>query len=142
MHCPPRLDLNASRTSDDTAVDGVNASDPISRTAMMRGLLRVEGGSEALLFIRMFYSEQSLKVMGEQGDPLMPFLFAVGQHEALEAINDQLPEGDICWPNWTTRTHLLNQGGSARCTVVWKPSCGTVPGSAYTVASRRSGTGP
>ena len=29
---------------------------------------------------------------GEQGDPLMPLLFAVGQHEALEAINGQLPE--------------------------------------------------
>ena len=91
------------------SVDGVSAFDLISRTAMMRGLLRVEGGSQALPFIRMFYGAPSEYLWedssgtvhtipqgegGEQGDPLMPLLFAVGQHEALEAISDQLPEGD------------------------------------------------
>ena len=41
------------------SVDGVSAFDLISRTAMMRGLLLVEGGSQALPFIRMFYGAPS-----------------------------------------------------------------------------------
>ena len=86
------------------SVDGVSAFDLISRTAMMKGLFRVAGGSQALLFIRMFYGAPSEYLwedssgtvhtipQGEGG--LMPLLFAVGQHKALEAISDQLPEGD------------------------------------------------
>ena len=42
------------------SVDGVSAFDLISRTAMMRGFRRlVEGGSQALPFIRMFYGAPS-----------------------------------------------------------------------------------
>ena len=86
------------------SVDGASGFDLISR-AMMRGLLRVEGGSQALFFIRMFCGALSEHLWedfsgivrtipqgegGEQGDPLMPLLFAVGQHEALEAIRAYL----------------------------------------------------
>ena len=91
------------------SVDGVSAFDLISRGAMMQGLMRVDGGSEAVPFVRMFYGspseylwEDSLGVVhtipqgegGEQGDPLMPLLFAVGQHQALEAVKGQLSDGD------------------------------------------------
>ena len=63
------------------------------------GLLRVEGGSAALPFVRMFYGASSEYLWedscgtvhripqgegGEQGDALMPLLFALGQHSALE----------------------------------------------------------
>ena len=71
----------------------------------MQGLMRVDGGSEAVPFVRMFYGspseylwEDSFGVVHtipqgegrEQGDPLMPLLFAVGQHQALEAVKGQL----------------------------------------------------
>ena len=91
------------------SVDGVSAFDLLSRGAMMQGLMRVDGGSEAVPFVTMFYGspseylwEDSLGVVhtipqgdgGEQGDPLMPLLFAVGQHQALEAVKGQLSDGD------------------------------------------------
>ena len=31
---------------------------------------------------------------GEQGDPLMPMLFALGQHQALEAVQSRLRDGE------------------------------------------------
>ena len=31
---------------------------------------------------------------GEQGDPVMPLLFSLGQHSALEAVNSRLQEDD------------------------------------------------
>ena len=36
----------------------------------------------------------SSKERGEQGDPLMPLLFSLGQHSALEAVNSRLQEDD------------------------------------------------
>ena len=41
------------------SVDGVSAFDLISRGAMMQGLMRVDGGSEAVPFVRMFYGSPS-----------------------------------------------------------------------------------
>ena len=61
----------------------------------------VSGGSAILPFVRLFYSSPSAYLWedddgrvhtihqgegGEQGDALMPLLFCVGQHAALEAI--------------------------------------------------------
>ena len=92
-----------------TSIDGVSAFDLISRGAMMTGLMRVEGGSAALPFVRMFYGalseyfwEDSCGTVhtipqgegGEQGDALMPLLFAVGQHSALEEASAQLLLGE------------------------------------------------
>ena len=92
-----------------TSIDGVSAFDLISRGAMMTGLLRVEGGSAALPFVRMFYGAPSEYLWedscgtvhripqgegGEQGDALMPLLFAVGQHSALEEPSAQLLPGE------------------------------------------------
>ena len=81
-----------------TSIDGVGAYDLISRNAMLEGLLRMEGGDQILPFVRMFYSNPSTYLWedelgvtqhiaqgegGEQGDPLMPLLFALGQHKSL-----------------------------------------------------------
>ena len=42
---------------------------------------------------------------GEQGDPLMPMLFSLGQHAALEAVAHRLREGERdCWFSSTTCT--------------------------------------
>ena len=87
------------------SIDGVSAFDLISREAMLEGLMRVDGGSAALPFVRLFYGRPSQYLWedstgtthtvhqgegGEQGDPLMPLLYSVGQHRALEAISREL----------------------------------------------------
>ena len=80
------------------SIDGVGAYDLISRHAMLEGVLRIENGDQILPFVRMFYGNPSTYLWedemgvvqhipqgegGEQGDPLMPMLFALGQHQAL-----------------------------------------------------------
>ena len=66
---------------------------------MLEGLLRMVDGDQILPFVRMFYGSPSTCLWedgmgvtqripqeegGEQGDlPLMPILFALGQHQAL-----------------------------------------------------------
>ena len=80
------------------SIDGVGAYDLISRHAMLEGVLRMENGDQILPFVRMFYGSPSTYLWedemgvvqhipqgegGEQGDPLMPMLFALGQHQAL-----------------------------------------------------------
>ena len=87
------------------SVDGVSAFDLISRESMMHGLMRVAGGGEVLPFVRQFYGQPSQYLWeddegithtipqgegGEQGDALMPLLYSLGQHSALEAIHRQL----------------------------------------------------
>ena len=91
------------------SIDGVGAHDLISRNAMLEGLLRLEGGDQILPFVRMFYGSPSTYLWedemgvtqsipqgegGEQGDPLMPMLFALGQHGALEATQARLGAGE------------------------------------------------
>ena len=96
-------DLDESATV--TSIDGISAFDTISRRAMIQGLERVPGGLAASPFVRLFYSEPSAYIWededgethtihqgegGEQGDALMPILFSVGQHAALEATQRRL----------------------------------------------------
>ena len=65
----------------------------------------MEGGDQILPFVRCFYgspstylSEDEMGITqnisqgegGEQGDPLMPMLFALGQHRALEATHERM----------------------------------------------------
>ena len=46
--------IDADERATVISVDGVSAFDLMSRGAMMEGLMRVDGGSEAVLFVRMF----------------------------------------------------------------------------------------
>ena len=117
------------------SVDGIGAFNLISRSAMLQGLLEVEGGSAAFPFVRQFYGSASTywwdddegvthEVVqgegGEQGDPLMPALYAIGQHRALFAIRDQLLTterllaflGDLyvlCSPHHVADVHIVLQ---------------------------------
>ena len=92
------------------SVDGVGAFDTMSRQAMLQGLRRVPGANQCLPFVRMFYSEPSEYVWhdadgtahiiqqaegGEQGDPLMPALYSLGQHGALEALHAQMHPDEL-----------------------------------------------
>ena len=92
------LDANATLLS----VDGIGAFDLISWNAMLQGLLEVEGGGSVLSFVRQFYGSPStywwddesqtkscMGRAGEQGDPLLPALYALG-HKALVAVSERL----------------------------------------------------
>ena len=91
------------------SIDGIGAFDLISRKSMLEALMRVQGGPDITPFVRQFYVQPSTYLWesedgtehhveqgegGEQGDPLMPLLFALGQHASLRAIDDRLAEGD------------------------------------------------
>ena len=91
------------------SVDGVGAFDNISRAAIFRGVADMSHGDKLIPFIRQFYSTPSRYLWenevgenvdifqgegGEQGDPLMPMLFSLGQHRALVAANAELREGE------------------------------------------------
>ena len=80
-----------------------------SPVAMLDGLLNGAGAGEALPFVLMFYGAPSVYLWeddvgdihtihqgegGEQGDALIPFLFALGQHSALDAIQENLEDGE------------------------------------------------
>ena len=73
----------------------------------MQGLLDMEGGETVLPFVRQFYGcvsqylwEDDAGVThtilqgegGEQGDPLMPMFYSLGQNRALEAIHNSFQE--------------------------------------------------
>ena len=88
-----------------TSLDGVSAFDLISRRAMLEGHARVSGGAFALPFVHLFYGRPSRYLWeddhgvvraieqgegGEQGDPLMPLLFAVGQHAGLVVRQERM----------------------------------------------------
>ena len=85
------------------SIDGISAYDQISRAAMLDGLYSRCGG-KAIPFVRMFYSSPSVYIWedaegvehsilqgegGEQGDPLMPLLYSLGQHTALEVTQEE-----------------------------------------------------
>ena len=95
--------------TDQDAVDGIGAYDLISRSALLEGLLRMKDGDQILPFARCFYGSPSTYLWedelgntqeipqgegGEQGDPLMPMLFSLAEHPALEAIQRRLIDGE------------------------------------------------
>ena len=96
-----------SATATITSIDGISAFDLISRRAMLEGVRGVHEG--VVPFVSMFYSSPSGYLWqdssgtthtivqgegGEQGDPLMPLLFSLGQHPALVSVQQQLNDGE------------------------------------------------
>ena len=92
------------------SVKGVGAFDLISRATMLEGMWGIEGGDSVLPLVSQFYSSTSTYLWedesfdeiiqgegGEQGDPLMPALFAV-EHRALVAISERLLT-NTSWPS-------------------------------------------
>ena len=91
------------------AIDGVGAFDHIRRNAFFEKLLATPELHSFVPFVRLFYSSTSSYLWsdasgntrtvqqgegGEQGDALMPALFALGLHEALRAANEKLSENE------------------------------------------------
>ena len=89
------------------SIDGISAYDSISRVAMLQGLREVNG--KAVPFVGMFFGQRSTCIWedehnvvhsihqgegGEQGDALMPLLFSLGQHGALQAVSRLLCPGE------------------------------------------------
>ena len=91
------------------SIDGIGAFDTISRQAMLQGLATVPEANRCIPFVRMFYAQPSAYIWhdntgaahtilqaegGEQGDPLMPALFSLGQQAALQRAQQELQEGE------------------------------------------------
>ena len=91
------------------SLDGISAFDLISRKSMLEAFCRMPGGEQVLPFVRMFYGAPSVHLWeddlgvvhhihqgegGDQGDPLMPLLYALGQHGALVSIQGMMREGE------------------------------------------------
>jgi hypothetical protein len=90
------------------SIDGIGAYDHIYRASMLEKLADTPGAKEMLPFVSLFYRETSTYLWtdengdvleikqgegGEQGDALMPALFALGLHGALAASKLALPFG-------------------------------------------------
>ena len=86
-------------------IDGISAFDSISREAMLTALQALPAGAQALPFVRQFYGSPSCYLWtddegvvhsipqgegGEQGDAMMPLLYALGQHAAVASIASKL----------------------------------------------------
>ena len=69
---------------------------------------------------------------GEQGDALMPALFALGQHQALVAVHDQLTPHE--------RLFVFLDDICVVCTTCCSVNCGSIPGSKCIGARRSYGT--
>ena len=91
------------------SIDGVGGYDTISRRSMLTALCAVPGANRCSNFVNMFYSEPSTYVWhdqhgnphtitqaegGEQGGPLMPALFSLGQRAALHTVQAELQDGE------------------------------------------------
>ena len=76
------------------SIDGIDAFDLISLKSMLEALMTLEGGPEVIPFGQMFCGKPSTHIWenedgiahiieqgeeGEQGDPLMPLLFALAK---------------------------------------------------------------
>ena len=92
------------------SVDGIGAFDHVLRAAMLSKLKQVPGLHNLLLFVRQAHSSPSSYAWedaerqrhsigqhegGEQGDPLMPLLFSLAIHDALEEVQAELEDGEL-----------------------------------------------
>ena len=107
--CPVRAATELDARTTVLSIDGVGAYDHISRASMLSGLQHTPSLTALLPFVAQFYAEPSTYVFydaegaaheiaqgegGEQGDPLMPALYALGQHPALLQAHAALTPGE------------------------------------------------
>ena len=105
-----RVATDADHTATVLSVDGIGAYDHVFRASMMAKLLEVPRLRRLLPFVRKSYSTPSCYTWedaegrahqiwqhegGEQGDPLMPLLFSLAIHNALEEVRGQMQEGEL-----------------------------------------------
>ena len=122
---------------------------------MLQGLSEVEGGGSVLPFVKLFYSSPSMYWWtddaggthevwqgegGEQGDPLMPALYACGQHRALVNVSEELLDSERLFALWMTCTCVVALIVLLPFTSCWNERCGTVQGSNSTKEKLSSGT--
>ena len=134
-----------------TSIDGGSAYDLISRKAMLRGLTRVDVGGAALPFVRMccgspseYLWEHEVGIVhrapqgegGGQGDAMMPPLFSLGQHEALQDVHHQLTAGEYLFAVLDERHLSRDTARQSRSSVC---SCGSTRAFASTQEKRRCG---
>ena len=107
-----RAATDAEPTATILSVDGIGAYDHVHRAAMLGRLLRMPAARTLLPFVRLSYAQPSHYLWhdeegvrrtvtqaegGEQGDPLMPFLFSIGIQGVLEEVATHLEDGEqIC----------------------------------------------
>ena len=91
------------------SLDGIGAFDHVQRAAFMERLLKEDSLHEIIPLVVALYGSDSRFLWrdaegqehtivqgegGEQGDPLMPALFALAQHEALLVAAGHLQQGE------------------------------------------------
>ena len=76
------------------SIDGIGAFELISRKSTLEALMTVEGGPHICESDDGTVHQIEQGEGGERGDPLMPLLFAMGQHASLCAIDEELAEGE------------------------------------------------
>ena len=107
-----RAACDADPTACVLSIDGIGAFDHVRRAAMLGMLATLPKAIDILPFVRLSYASPTRYIWrddqgndheivqgegGEQGDPLMPLLFALGIHEALSQVSAQLQPGeDLC----------------------------------------------
>ena len=105
-----RAATDANHRATILSVDGIGAYDHVLRASMLGRLATMPGGVPGILpFVRLSYASPSTYSWwddegqrrtvvqaegGEQGDPLMPLLFAIGIQAALEEVRTTLQPGE------------------------------------------------
>ena len=143
-------DLNPEVTV--TSIDGVGAYDLISCSAMLEGMLRMEGGDQILSFVRMFYSNPSTYVWeeklgvntsrkGRRGSKEIPSC-PCSSHWASIRPSFKPKQGCLamgsCVPFWMTSTSQVWAGPQKR-TPLWKRNSGPTQASTSTMAKPKCG---
>ena len=109
-----------------------------------------------LSFVRVFHSSPSAFLWeddegtvhtihqgdgGEQGDAMMPLLFCLGQHAALEATQRGLNPNEKLFASLDDLCLLSKLDRVGRCTIWHRGSCGPIVGSVSMAAKHMCGTG-
>ena len=103
------------------SLDGIGAYDHIDRAQMLESLVKLPNACSLLPFVAMFYGHTSEYYWtneegevwsieqcdgGEQGDPLMPALFALGQHPALVTADEKLQQLAVGTDAWLEEDYI------------------------------------